>query len=162
MAFLSRHYGKTVWNGDEIKVVETIHTDGDWQSKPFYEVYTTNKNIELKGFNSKYLYLLNKETGKTVFLHRIIYAACMGMNLGLAGLEVHHIDLDTHNNSIDNLVGMPVSEHRSYHTNLRAAERTGNEEYLNKAEKVLAKNLAIKENRLKKLETELFKELAEF
>lgn len=166
MAYLDRDYGTTVWNGDKVRVVESVRVDSDGtEGKPFYMVYTENKAITLKGFNQKYLYLHNEETGKTVFLHRIIYACCTGLNLGLNGLEVHHIDFDTHNNKIENLVAMSVQEHRSYHTNMRNAERTGKEEYLDKAEKVLAKAKVLKERRVEKWnkeeEKKLFKELSE-
>lgn len=108
---------------------------------------------------------LDRDYGTTVFLHRIIYACCTGLNLGLNGLEIHHIDFDTHNNRIENLVAMSVQEHRSYHTNMRNAERTGKEEFLDKAEKVLAKAKVLKERRVEKWNNEekekIFKELSE-
>ena len=166
MAFLDRDYGTTTWNGDKVRVVESVHVYEDGtEGKPFYVIYAENKAITLKGFNQKYLYLHNEETGKTVFLHRIIYACCTGLNLGLNGLEVHHIDFDTHNNRIENLVAMSVPDHRSYHTNMRNAEKTGKEEYLDKAEKILSKAKNLKENRINKWNNEekekILKELSE-
>lgn len=69
------------------------------------------------GYNDGYNHLVVSINGKQMFVHRLVAAAFLGLELIDKSLVVHHNDFDATNNCVDNLSIMTQQEHASVHYN---------------------------------------------
>jgi len=63
-----------------------------------------------------YRYLWNREKEEYDQEHRIVLMAALGLNKWPTGWEVHHIDADKQNNSLDNLAIVTPIGHQQLHS----------------------------------------------
>jgi hypothetical protein len=60
-------------------------------------------------------YLTRIQDGKRQFVHRIVMAEALGLEVLPDSMDVHHIDNDPRNNSIDNLALLTPAGHKAVH-----------------------------------------------
>lgn len=98
-----------------------------------------------------------KWTGiKVTMLHKLVYAYCM--NWGRLDImpkqHIHHLDKNTLNNTIENLICIPEAMHHRLHSalNKMASPKDPDEFYAAQAEasSIINKGVAIRDNRIKK------------
>ena len=68
-------------------------------------------------------YLMRKVDGRYVLEHRRVFAVALGLESLPPWLDVHHIDEDKTNNSLDNLALVTKSGHGKLHVKLSPSER---------------------------------------
>lgn len=69
-------------------------------------------------------YLQEKVGGKYIFVHRRVMATALGLTELPRALDVHHIDGDKHNNTLDNLALVTPSGHQQLHAKRSKLERS--------------------------------------
>lgn len=89
--------------------VETVIVDG--------MSFNRYLNSKIKQVRNYYTYKgVNKLTGET-YLHRHVYAMAYGAIPD--GMIIHHVDMDSTNNNLDNLLMVTPSQHRRLHTTFK-------------------------------------------
>ena len=98
-----------------------------------------------------------KWTGiKPALLHKLVYAYCMNWeNFDiLPGQEVHHLDKNPLNNSIENLIYIPSKMHDRLHNALNRMEKPKDPDEFYEAQaeasSIINKGTAVRDNRIRK------------
>lgn len=144
-----KNYEDITIEGYQIQVIENKKSKYGWTvlfwdqgEKPdacYIEQKSKDGYLRVYTGNSYYAKVCK---GKPVYLHRLIFAYLLHYPLNLFGMEVHHLDHNKLNNSLENLVLLSKEEHKHLHD----LERQG---LVEEAEIIKQRVINIRENRLK-------------
>lgn len=124
-SFCSRECG---WAAKIKKIV--VHCE--WCGRPFEKKRTdiarTNHNLCDRGCYQYFINFTQLDSPNTVVGGKVLYRTLAEMKLGrklTEGENVHHIDGNHSNNSVDNLKVLSKSEHMSIHASLKRRDAYG-------------------------------------
>lgn len=97
-----------------------ISNKGRVKSLTGYEAKILKYNINQRGYYRVELQYLDSDLRKVMLVHRLVADAFLESPESIE-YQLHHIDLDLSNNTVENLIWLSPSEHRKWHQQLKKA-----------------------------------------